>query len=249
MTRNLNRILIVLTCSLTLPHTALANDWDHGVTYEYDKATMNTPVIETIVETDDIDMSEHVLSTSDAVEDTTVGGGAVTSQKHVAYAATYEVICEPKDGQTIYARGAALIEGAISAKMANAHGRAGAAARSEVEIDIGAQRAHAKSSAALAIAHQGAATGGAGFTFAGWGASWTVTLKASGTEAHTAQLADTDATQLEQATVAAVSVNWSCEHALRIEKTSSTGNKPAEGSASASAESKATITFTTTAPQ
>ena len=40
MTRNLNRILIVLISSLTLPQTAFANDSDHGVTYEYDKGGM-----------------------------------------------------------------------------------------------------------------------------------------------------------------------------------------------------------------
>ncbi len=243
MTRNLNRILIVLISSLTLPQTAFANYEDHGVTYEYDKATMNTPVIDTIVETDDFDMSENTLSTADDIEDTTVGGGAETSQKHLAYSASYRVTCAPKDGQTIYALGAAKIEGSISAEMANAHGSAAAAAQAEIEIKIGDGRAHADEKAAVAIRNKDYVTTGGGFTFMGWGASWTVMLKVHGQDSHTAQLADTDATQLIESTSANVKVNWKCEHALEIAKTSSTGDAPATGSASASAEALATIHF------
>ncbi|MBL6756294.1 MAG: hypothetical protein ISQ11_07780 [Planctomycetes bacterium] len=243
MTRNLNRILIVLISSLTLPHTAFANGYEHGVTYDYDEATMNKPTIRTVVETDPEHMSGDTLSTEGSIEDPTVGGPAETSQRHVAYSATYDVSCAPKDGQTIYARGAAKIEGSISAEMANAHGRAAAAAEAEIEIKIGDERAHADDKAAVAIRNKDYVTTGGGFTFMGWGASWTVMFKQHGQDAHSAQLADTDATQLAESTAAVVKVKWSCEHALQIEKTGQTGDAPATGSASASAEAIATIYF------
>ena len=241
---NLTNILVLLISSAALPHTAFAAQSESGVTCDYDSTTMNKPTIKVVAEADDSPVIGDTLSTEDRIEDTTAGGGGVASQKHLAHAVSYKVTCAAKAGQTIYVSGSALVQGSISAEMTNAHGHAAAAAEGEVEIKILDDVALAKKRAALAIAHAGAVTGGAGFSFHGWGGSWSVTLKEHGTEAQTAQLADTDATMTHEANQAIVNVNWAAEHALQIAKTTGSGNDPAEGSASAEVEAIATIEFT-----
>ncbi len=240
---NLTNILVLLISSIALPHTAIAAQSESGVTCDYDSTNMNKPRIKVVTEADDSPVIGDTLSTEDRIEDTTAGGGGVASQKHLAHAVSYKVTCAPKAGQTIYVSGSALVQGSISAEMTNAHGHAAAAAEGEVEIKILDDVALAKKRTALAIAHAGAVTGGAGFSFAGWGGSWTVTLKEHGTEAQTAQLADTDATLTHEANEAIVNVGWAAEHALQIAKTTGSGNDPAEGSASAEVEAIATIEF------